>query len=64
MDKFNELKALVAATEENTKKFYEKGNKTAGVKVRKALQDIKALAQDIRVEISAQKKADKGTKKD
>jgi hypothetical protein len=59
MDKYNDLKALVAATEENAKKFYEKGNKTAGVKVRKALQDIKALAQDIRVEISAQKKAQK-----
>lgn len=57
MEKFNELKALVASMEEDVTKFYDKGNKTAGVRVRKALQDVKALAQAIRVNISEQKKA-------
>jgi hypothetical protein len=56
MEKFNELEALVASMKEDVVKFYEKGNKAAGVRVRKALQDVKALAQAIRVNVSEQKK--------
>lgn len=56
MEKFNELEALIASVKEDAVKFYEKGNKAAGVRVRKALQDVKALAQAIRVSISEQKK--------
>ena len=52
MEKFNELKALVASLEEDATKFFEKGNKSAGVRLRKGLQDIKALAQAVRVEVS------------
>jgi len=57
MDKFNELELLVANMKDDVAKFYEKTNKAAGVRVRKSLQDIKALAQAIRVDISSQKKA-------
>lgn len=57
MEKFNELEALVASMKEDVTKFYEKSNKAAGVRVRKSLQDVKAIAQAIRVEISEQKKA-------
>ena len=57
MDKFKELEALVASMSEDVSKFYEKGNKAAGVRIRKALQDVKTLAQEIRKDISAQKKA-------
>jgi hypothetical protein len=57
MDKFNELEALVASMKEDITKFYEKSNNAAGVRVRKSLQEIKALAQAIRVDISAQKKS-------
>ena len=57
MDKFKELEALVASMSEDVTKFYEKGNKTAGVRIRKNLQDVKALAQEIRKNISEQKKA-------
>jgi hypothetical protein len=57
MDKFNELEVLVAGIKEDATKFYDKDNKAAGVRVRKAMQDVKALAQAIRVDISAQKKA-------
>lgn len=56
MDKFAELEALVANMKDDVIKFYDKGNKAAGVRVRKSLQDIKAIAQAIRVDISAQKK--------
>lgn len=56
MDKFTELETLVASMKDDVIKFYDKGNKAAGVRVRKSLQDIKAIAQVIRVDISAQKK--------
>lgn len=56
MEKFNELEKLVLDVKEDVVKFYEKGNKAAGVRVRKALQDIKAISQEIRKDISTQKK--------
>lgn len=56
MENFNELKAMIAGMEEDVTKFYEKGNKTAGVRVRKALQDVKTLAQTMRQEVSAKNK--------
>lgn len=57
MDKFTELETLVASMKEDIIKFYDKSNKAAGVRVRKNLQDVKSLAQAIRVDISAQKKS-------
>jgi|TARA_B110000977_G_scaffold180371_1_gene239917 hypothetical protein len=39
--------------QEDAAKFNEKGNKAAGTRVRKAMQAIKGLAQDVRVAISA-----------
>lgn len=56
MENFNELKAMIAGMEEDVNKFYEKGNKAAGVRVRKALQDVKTLAQTMRQEVSAKNK--------
>ena len=32
---------------------FEAGNMSAGTRVRKAMQDIKSLAQDVRVEVQA-----------
>jgi len=57
MEKFEELKSVVAALEEDVTKFDEKGNKAAGTRVRKAMQNIKGLAQDVRVAVSAANKA-------
>jgi hypothetical protein len=57
MENFNELKALIANMEEDVTKFYEKDNKAAGVRVRKTLQEIKNLAQAMRVEVSDKNKA-------
>lgn len=56
MEKYEELKNLVASMEEDATKFYEKGNKTAGVRYRKALQDVKTLAQAIRLDVSTKTK--------
>ena len=36
-------------------KFYEKGNKAAGTRARKQLQDLKKLSQEIRLEIQDMK---------
>jgi len=57
MDKFTELETLIASMKDDITKFYEKSNKAAGVRVRKSLQDVKSLAQAIRVDISSQKKS-------
>ena len=56
MEKFEELKTLITSIEEDAVKFYEKGNKAAGTRARKALQEIRNLAKDIRSEISESKK--------
>ena len=52
----NAGEAFITKMKDDVIKFYDKGNKAAGVRVRKSLQDIKAIAQVIRVDISAQKK--------
>jgi hypothetical protein len=61
MEKFNELKTLIANLEEDATKFYEKDNKAAGVRLRKGLQDIKAISQSLRLDVSEKNKE---TKKD
>ena len=50
MEAFDRLKALVAVVEEDLAKA-EKGNKAAGTRVRKQMQDIKSTAQEVRVKI-------------
>ncbi len=56
MKKFEELKDLVTSVENDAKAFYDKGNKAAGTRLRNALQKTKALAQEIRTEVTAKKK--------
>ena len=47
-DKYQELKRIVADLEEDVNKFNDKNNKSAGLRVRKSLQEVKLIAQDIR----------------
>jgi hypothetical protein len=54
-NRFEELKSLVLSLEEDFTKFYQKGNKAAGTRVRKGMQDMKNLAQEIRVEVQSSK---------
>ena len=58
MQKFNELKNLITNIEADVIKFYEKENAAAGTRVRKGMQDIKKLVQDIRVEVQSKKKTE------
>ena len=51
MNKFGALKDLVMSLEGDFGKFYDKGNNAAGTRVRKGMQDLKNLAQDIRKEV-------------
>ncbi len=57
MSRFDELKVFVENLEEDFTKFYQKGNKAAGTRVRKGMQELKRKAQDIRVEIQEKKNA-------
>ena len=52
-----ELLDFVKSLEGDFTAFYEKGNKAAGTRVRKAMQDLKKIAQDIRVEVQKKKSA-------
>jgi hypothetical protein len=51
---FDELQNAVNDCQADVTKFVE-GNNTAGTRVRKAMQKVKALAQDVRIEIQDQK---------
>jgi hypothetical protein len=47
MESFDRLKQIIADTEDDLQKA-EGGNKAAGTRVRKAMQDVKAAAQEVR----------------
>lgn len=55
MDKLGALKDTVDSVGKDTSKFFEKGNKAAGTRARKSLQELKKLAQELRVAIQDQK---------
>ena len=55
MSRFTELQDFVSGLERDFNQFYDKGNKAAGTRVRKAMQELKQKAQDIRVEIQDKK---------
>lgn len=51
MERYSQLRDLVMGLEADFEKFYNKGNKAAGTRVRKGMQDLKNLAQEIRTEV-------------
>ena len=51
---FDELQDAINDCQSDVTKFIE-GNNSAGTRVRKAMQEVKRLAQDIRVEVQDQK---------
>lgn len=59
MEKFSKVKELLASVEADAEKFYNAGNSAAGTRVRKAMQDLKVLAQDIRAEVTEKKNSAK-----
>ncbi len=57
MQEYNRLKELVAAVEEDLLRA-DGGNKAAGTRVRKSMQEIKQTAQLVRTGILQQRSAD------
>jgi hypothetical protein len=60
MSRFTELRDLLGSFEKDFIKFYEKGNKSAGTRVRKEMNELKKKAQEIRKEIQEIKAKQKG----
>jgi len=55
MSRFTELRDLLNNFEKDFVKFYEKGNKSAGTRVRKEMNELKKKAQEIRKEVQEMK---------
>ena len=53
----SQIQETLDSIHDDATKFNEKGNKAAGTRVRKGMQAIKALAQDVRVAVSESNKA-------
>ena len=51
---FDNLQNIINDCQNDVSKFVD-GNNSAGTRVRKAMQTVKALAQDVRVEVQDQK---------
>lgn len=59
MENYNKIVALVELMKEDIDKFFVKGNKSAGTRVRTACQDLKKLAQELRGDVQDAKKSTK-----
>jgi len=57
MEKFKAIKQLVADAEKDAAAFFDKGNSAAGTRLRKAMQDLKVAASNLRKEVMEKKKA-------
>lgn len=55
MKRFEQIRDLVSSLEGDFEKFYDKGNQAAGTRVRKGMQELKNLAQEIRIEVQNKK---------
>ncbi len=58
MKRFDEIRDLIMSLEGDFQKFYDKQNQAAGTRVRKGMQELKNLAQDIRVEVQDMKNSE------
>lgn len=58
MNQYESLLKHVKGLEDDFAKFYDKNNKTAGTRVRKGMQDLKEMAQKIRLDVQNRKNSD------
>ena len=59
-DKYTQIIEFVKEMETDVEKFYVKGQAAAGTRVRKALSELKKMAQDMRNEVQEIKAERKG----
>jgi Na+/phosphate symporter len=51
IQRYQELIALVESTKEDFEKFYLRNNKSAAVRLRRKMQEIRTLAKSVRTEV-------------
>ena len=51
MKNVNRIQEVLNNVQTDVEKFVGNGNKAAGTRIRKAMQEIKTLAQEVRVEV-------------
>jgi len=56
-NRLEQLITLLEETRADHEKFFAGGNNAAGTRVRKAMQEVKVLAQELRVEVQDTKNA-------
>lgn len=59
LETYEQLKNLVASVEDDVRKA-EGGNKAAGTRVRKQMQEVKNIAQTLRTEVLEQREGEGG----
>ena len=52
-----EMIGLLEEARDDHEKFFDRGNNAAGTRVRKAMQEVKTLAQELRTEVQEAKNA-------
>lgn len=57
METLNKIKEQVEQLSMDSAKFFDNGNKSAGIRARKTAQDVKNLCQELRKEILEANKA-------
>ena len=58
MKNVNRIQEVLNNVQTDVEKFVGNGNKAAVTRIRKAMQEIKTLAQDVRTEVQAIKNSD------
>lgn len=51
MNRFEQVKEMILSLEADFDKFYDKKNQAAGTRIRKGMQELKNVAQEIRLEV-------------
>jgi len=57
-NRLQQLITILEETRDDHDKFFGTGNNAAGTRVRKAMQEVKTLAQELRVEVQETKNTD------
>ena len=62
MEHLDELERLVQSAKKEGEAFFNKGNASAGTRLRKLMQSIRKTSQTIRSQVQDKKKSEKETK--
>jgi hypothetical protein len=61
MNRYEELQALIRTFETDFNKFYNRGNKEAGIRLRKHMQTLRTFAKGVRQDVQEKKDTIKDT---